>query len=233
MPRSRPPLTRDEILSTALAIVDAQGLEGLSMRKLAAALGVKVMSLYNHVRDRDDLLHGMVDRVLASITQPAENLAWPATLEYFAQSLYGALIVHPALVTEIEQAEPLSGRVLMGMERVLLALKAAGLSPREQVSAFRGLVAVVLGFVLAHTRGLTVSRADAQATWERWDSQQFTGSERPYLIELAPYFQDTRADDDFAFVLQAYLDALRARVHLNDASAKQVDGAVEPARPEV
>lgn len=177
------------------------------------------MSLYNHVRDKDDLLHGMVNLVLGQIPQPAEELGWPETVASFARSLYAALLAHPTLVTVIELVEPASGQVLAGMERVLLALRAAGLSPREQVSAFRGLVALVLGFVLAHTRGLTGSKEQAQAQWEQWNSQAFTSSERPYLVEIAPYFQETHADEDFAFVLEAYLNALRAKAQSGAAPA--------------
>ncbi len=94
------------------------------------------------------------------------------------------------------------------MERVFTALDQSGLNPREQVSAFRGLVAMCLGFVNAHTLGLTASREEAQAQWERWNSEQFTGSGLPYLVKIAPYFQETHADEDFRFMLRAYLEAL-------------------------
>ncbi len=103
MSRSRPPLTRDEILETALKLVDEGGLEALSMRKLAAELKVDAMSLYNHVRDKDDLLHGLTNLVLGGIKQPEQDLSWRETLEYFAVSLYQALVEHPALVRVIEQ----------------------------------------------------------------------------------------------------------------------------------
>jgi len=208
MSRSRPPLTRDEILETALKLVDEGGLEALSMRKLAAELKVEAMSLYNHVRDKDDLLHGLTNLVLGGIKQPEQDLSWRETLEYFAVSLYQALLEHPALVRVIEQVEPASPRVLEGMERVFTALDQSGLNPREQVSAFRGLVAMCLGFVNAHTLGLTASREEAQAQWERWNSEQFTGSGLPYLVKIAPYFQETHADEDFRFMLRAYLEAL-------------------------
>lgn len=211
MPRSRPPLTRDEILETALKIVDEQGLEGLSMRKLAAQLKVEAMSLYNHVKDKNDLLNGLANLVLSRINQPDERLSWQQTLEYFAVSLYGVFLEHRALVRIIEQAELGTPQVLRGMERVLLALDESGLSPREQVSAFRGLVAMCLGFVDAHTLGLTASKEEAQAQWENWDSQQFTGSGLPYLAKMAPYFQETHADDDFRFMLRVYLEALESK----------------------
>jgi AcrR family transcriptional regulator len=211
MPRSRPPLTRDKILETALTIVDTQGLAGLSMRKLAAELQVEAMSLYNHVKDKDDLLNGLTNLVLSRIAQPTEQLAWPKMLEYFAVSLYQAFLEHPALVTVLESSQPASLRVLQGMERVLLALKESGLSPREQVSAFRGLVAMCLGFVLAHTQGLTSSKLKTEAHWAQWDGQHFTNSHLPQLVELAPYFQETHADEDFRFMLRAYLQALQVK----------------------
>ena len=74
MPRTstRSPLTRERVLRTALAMVDKGGLEALSMRKLAAELGVEAMSLYNHVDNKDDVLDGILDAVLA---QPAHKEA--------------------------------------------------------------------------------------------------------------------------------------------------------------
>src|SRR4051795_12521848 len=77
MATTRKPLSRDRILEAALAHADAQGIESLSMRKLGRALGFEAMSLYNHVANKDDLLDGMLDLVLAEMEapQPGDGLA--------------------------------------------------------------------------------------------------------------------------------------------------------------
>ncbi len=70
----RPPLSRQRVAEAALTLIDDQGLDGLSMRKLGAALGVEAMSLYNHVSSKDDLLHAVTDElyvmILAAYGQP-------------------------------------------------------------------------------------------------------------------------------------------------------------------
>ncbi|HRE25778.1 MAG TPA: TetR family transcriptional regulator, partial [Anaerolineales bacterium] len=91
-------LTRDVILTAALRIVDEEGLEALSMRRVATAVGVEAMSLYNHVNDKQDLLNGLADLVLAGITPPDPSRRWDRRLEAIAIGLYEALITHPALV---------------------------------------------------------------------------------------------------------------------------------------
>ena len=74
----RKPLSRERILDTALALVDEEGIEALSMRKLGQALGYEAMSLYNHVANKDDLLDGILDLVLAEMEPPDPAGGLPA-----------------------------------------------------------------------------------------------------------------------------------------------------------
>src|SRR5512146_229288 len=102
------PLTRERILQAALKLLDEQGLSGLSMRRLAAALEVEAMSLYNHVRDKSDMLDGLADLVLSQVTPPDPALPWDKRLETTIRNLYTALIRHRDLVIVLasEQAFP-------------------------------------------------------------------------------------------------------------------------------
>lgn len=210
MPRKRPPLTREEILQTALQLVDEQGLDGLSMRKLAAALKVEAMSLYNHVNDKQDLIDGLLLLVLSGIPFPTDPLPWQETLRRYAQGLYGTFTQHPALVPALEKMNTFSPMILRGMELVLGALAESGLSPRQQVAAFRGLNALTMGFVMGHTQGLSITREQAVELWQQWDSQQMRQSGLPHLMRLAPHFEDIHPDEDFQFVLSAFIAALEA-----------------------
>ncbi len=221
MARTRKPLTREVVLAAALKIVDEEGLAALSMRRVAAAVNVEAMSLYNHVADKQDLLNGLVDLVLAEIAPPDVSLPWDARLEAIANGIYNALIAHPALVVVVasEQGRPNDPRVLQGMDGILATLAESGLDPRQQVNAYRGLLSLCIGFVVAHTQGLTMSATAAQAEWDRqgptrWDPQML-----PNLARLAPLFLETHAGEDFHFVLEAYLTALRSA-----ASLKQTGG---------
>lgn len=210
MPKKRRPLTREQVLQAGLALLQTDGLDGLSMRKLAKTLGVEAMSLYNHVHDRQDLLSGIVDLVLAQIEVPNPAWLWRRRLEAFATRLYATLVEHPAVVAALasEQARPSDPVVLQGMDSLVAALAASGLTPRQQVNAFRGLLALCFGFVFNHTQGLFGSKQQAQAGWAQFDPHTYDGRGLPHLARLAPFMLKTSADDDFRFVLRAYLDRL-------------------------
>ena len=98
------------------------------------------------------------------------------------------------------------------MDSVIAILAESGLEPKQQVNAFRGLLAMCFGFVLAHTQGFSTTKEMAQQEWDNWDSHQWNSETLPHLARLAPYFLQTHADDDFRFMLQAYLNALRGSV---------------------
>jgi AcrR family transcriptional regulator len=91
----RQPLSRERILQTALILADQQGLAALSMRKLAEALQVEAMSLYNHVTHKEDLLDGLVERVVAEIEVPTAGGDWREAMRRRAHSAHAALMRHP------------------------------------------------------------------------------------------------------------------------------------------
>ena len=88
-PPPRAPLTRDRVMRAALTLADTQGLDALSMRALGAALGVKAMSLYNHVKDKEDLLDGMVELVVSEIEAPSPAAPWREAMQRRAHSAHG------------------------------------------------------------------------------------------------------------------------------------------------
>ena len=93
--RRRGPLTRARALERAVAIADREGIAKLSMRRLARDLGVEAMSLYHHVRDKEDILDGMVDLVFAEVELPAGGTEWRTEMRGRATSLRAALVRHP------------------------------------------------------------------------------------------------------------------------------------------
>src|SRR5438046_9742917 len=92
---SRAPLSRDRILQAALELVDEGGIEALSMRKLGQKLGFEAMSLYNHVANKDDLIDGILDLVLAEGELPSPDGEWDAAVRESAISVHAALQPHP------------------------------------------------------------------------------------------------------------------------------------------
>ena len=144
--RARTPLTRDRILDAALALADEGGVEALSMRKLADRLGFEAMSLYRHVANKDDLLGGMLDRVIAEWeTEPDGE--WHAAIRAIAVSLHDSLRRHPwaapLLLSVTHGARP--GR--MGyMNALLRHLREAGFDADTTYHAYHALDGHIFGF---------------------------------------------------------------------------------------
>jgi AcrR family transcriptional regulator len=148
----RKPLSRERILAAALELVDEQGIDALSMRKLGQALGYEAMSLYNHVANKDDLLDGILDLVLAEMEPPDPAGGLPAIRA-------GALSAHEALKRHSWAANMLmSARIrparIQHMEALLASLRGAGLSAETTYHAYHVIDAHIIGFSLwASTHG--------------------------------------------------------------------------------
>ena len=89
-------LTRDDVLAEAIDLIDQQGLDALTMRNLADRLGVVPMALYRHVRNKDDLMEGVLDRAVASVDLPDPGLGWRDGLAALADSIRTTMLRHPA-----------------------------------------------------------------------------------------------------------------------------------------
>lgn len=90
----RPPITRERIIGAALELIDRDGLDRLSMRRLATELGIEAMSLYHHVRDKSEVLDGVVALVLSEM-EPAGQSAWDERVRHVARELRRVVLAHP------------------------------------------------------------------------------------------------------------------------------------------
>jgi AcrR family transcriptional regulator len=143
----RPPLTRERILHTAVALADQGGIEALSMRKLGYELGVEAMSLYNHVASKNDLLDGITDLVLSEIELPADG-DWKTALRRSAVSAHEVLRRHPwacNLALSSARVVPVSVR---RADWMLRRLREGGFSAEVTYHAYHALDAHILGFTL-------------------------------------------------------------------------------------
>jgi AcrR family transcriptional regulator len=141
-------LRRADVLRAAVAIVDAEGWDALTMRRLAAELDVKAPSLYVHVRNKEDLRTGVLDAVLDEIVLPPVTKRRRSSLVAGFAEYRRVLVLHPgavAVVTERTQPSPAQVRLVA---RSIELLEGAGLSTAAAVSAHVTLVAYTLGFVL-------------------------------------------------------------------------------------
>src|SRR3954463_1747847 len=143
---TREPLSRERILREALRIADESGVDALTMRRLGDALGFEAMSLYKHVANKDDVLDGMLDLVLAETQEPAPTGDWADAIRESAVSVHDALRRHPwssALLMSAEHARPAR---LGYMEALLMRLHEAGFSAERTYDAYHVLDGHIFGF---------------------------------------------------------------------------------------
>ena len=151
MARARTPLNRDRVLQAAVRLADENGIESLSMRKLARKLGVEAMSLYNHVESKGDLVDAMVDRVVDEIELPEEAEDWDAAIRTCAISAHEAYLRHPwacSLVIAPPATRTLRAPRLRYMDWLLGRLRGAGLSEELTYHAYHALDGHIVGFTL-------------------------------------------------------------------------------------
>ena len=139
-------LSRDRILDAAVRLADSDGIESLSMRKLAQQLGVDPMSLYNHVRDKEDLLDGIVDVVVGEIEPTAADADWRSSLRATILAARRTLLRHPWAARVIESRPDPSPSTLRHMEHVMEIIRSAGFSLDLAHHALHVLGSRVLGF---------------------------------------------------------------------------------------
>jgi AcrR family transcriptional regulator len=147
----RLPLSRERILQAALELVDAGGIESLTMRRLGQTLGFEAMSLYNHVANKDDVLNGILDLVLAESEPPAPAGDWAAAIRASAVSVHDALRRHPWSCNLLMSPGRIRPARLGYMDLLLGRLREAGFSADTTYSAYHVLDGHIFGFSLWET----------------------------------------------------------------------------------
>jgi AcrR family transcriptional regulator len=204
---TNPLLSREAIVSTALALADSEGLEALSTRRLAAELGVAGPSLYNHVGTKDELLDDVVDTVLTKVDTSmfaelsAEKPHWRAALEKWARTYRDAIAAHPNIVPVLAAGLGRRPNALRIANEVFGGLVSAGWPRREAISVG----AVVRYFVLGSALG---SFASAFPTDAAVYSNSYPHLDGAHLLATRQQRVDRRA---FETGLQAVLDGLELK----------------------
>jgi len=148
--RGRPArVSRDQILVAALAVVDANGLEQLTMRRLGAELGVDPMTIYGHVPDKAALFDGLVELVLTEIEVPALSGAWEGDLRAVAYAARATWLAHPHVIPLLGTRPPVTESSFAPVEAVTSILLGAGLTEQQAADGFDGLARLLIGHALA------------------------------------------------------------------------------------
>jgi len=207
-------LTRERILAAALRLVDERGMAALSMRHLAAQLGVDPMALYRHVPSKAAVVAGLVELVFAELrvppaAGPGEDRPWQERVRAFARAYRGVAQAHPHLVLHlVTHAEAAADATLEASEALFAALEAAGLPPRTIVRAADVVVDYVNGVALAEVARPLGQPDDRQALLA-----QLPAHPPEWATTLRRVFGSLTGDDlrvDFEFGLDVLLAGLEA-----------------------
>ncbi|MGW7683933.1 TetR/AcrR family transcriptional regulator C-terminal domain-containing protein [Kribbella sp. NPDC054772] len=218
---ARETLTRDQIVQTAMELLDTEGLAGLSMRKLAARLGAGATSLYWHVPTKVDLIDLLIDEVWGEIDVPEPELAgWRSGALLFGHSLRSAVLRHRWL-PEVMYTRPSIGpnAMILG-ERGLVLFGAAGFSDHEVDLAVGSVMSYVLGTVSAEvaTREMVRKSGRSEESWvnDLLEQAQAVATDYPEMQRSVTRRTVTDLDsnltESFVFGLDALLDGLQTRV---------------------
>ena len=142
----RLPLSRDRILQAALAIAAETGIASLTMRRLGQTLGFEAMSLYNHVTNKDDVIDGILDLVLAESELPSLKEEWDTAIRSSAISVHQALRRHPWACTLLMSPDHMRPARLRYMDALLGSLRQAGFSAETTYHAYHVIDAHIFGF---------------------------------------------------------------------------------------
>jgi AcrR family transcriptional regulator len=205
----RAQLTRQRVVAAAVELADRDGIESISMRRLAQELGVEAMSLYTHVRNKDDLLDGMVDAVISEIPLNADGAGWKSSLRQLALGARTVMLRHTWAPHTVETRAAPGPAALGYVNAVVGILREGGFTIAEVHHALHIFGSRLLGF----TQALFDDSGDLDpATAAELERQ--LGATHPYVVEMALAVTHSGAlgpcDDDaeFAFALDFLLDGL-------------------------
>jgi AcrR family transcriptional regulator len=202
------PLSRERVLRAALRLADEEGIESLSMRKLAQELGVKAMSLYNHVTNKDNILDGIIDMVISEIELPDLTIDWKTAMRRRSISAHAVLLRHPWATMAIMSQLNIGPAMLRYVDATLGCLREAGFSFEMADHAWNAIDSHIYGFTLQE---LNFPLEAAEYSEVAEDNLSLIPSDQyPYLNQLTHHVMDGRYNGlhEFEFGLDLILNGL-------------------------
>lgn len=213
----RPALTREFIIRKALAILDRDGIDGLSMRKLGAELGTNPMAIYHYLPNKSALFDAVVAAIYGELAVDLDALArqgtWREQLTTLMRRLRAILRRHPNVLLVIATRPAYTPSLLTFGDRALGLLHGAGFSDHDLLIMISSLRAYTIGHLLAEigqpVGGPTASPDEAKALFDGY----------PNLARAVAGGYDP--DEQYELVLQAMLDGFERRLRLPDPTTTQ------------
>jgi AcrR family transcriptional regulator len=208
--QQRRPLTRERVLRAAIEVADEGGIEFLTMRRLGQQLGVEAMSLYNHVKNKDDILDGIVDLILGDIDVPPSGTPWRTAMRARALSAHAILLAHPWAAIQIMSRYNIGPGMTRYLDATLGRLREGGFSVPAALDAWNTLDSHLYGFTLQQLN-LPFDVAEApQVSAEVL--AQLPLQDFPHVVEVITEIMQTGREEDFEFGLDLILDGLQRRL---------------------
>jgi TetR/AcrR family tetracycline transcriptional repressor len=208
----RPRLTRERVVAEALAVIAQDGIQALTMRSLAARLGVVPGAVYHHVRNKQQLQDLVLDNVLAEVDVHLDHtLGWTDQLTVLAHRLRQVLEQHPGVARILKSRDPLGPHSLALAEAFLEPLQDAGFGERDAGLAFFLLVDYTVGFAVSDT-STSVNEQRVRDPATRAQLHQFFRSlppdQFPALVALGEHVWIDNRDERFTAGLHVLVDGL-------------------------
>ena len=222
---ARPRLSKAAVVDRALKLADAEGLDALTIRKLAQDLGVTPMALYWHFRSKDELLEGLAERVWSEVRVTTDSsVPWPDQLRGGLESLIGVLRAHPAAPQLVLEHEKQNEAALAAAEAALEILRGAGFDPWQSAEIARGTLWTAIMLVMSepgNKAGLSAEENAEELRRTRIEFAMLPERKFPRLIECA---EPMTSCDDPEFHYRLGIDVFIAGV---EALAESQQGQPE------
>jgi TetR/AcrR family transcriptional regulator, tetracycline repressor protein len=207
------PLDRERIVEAAMAIIDDEGLEALSMRRLGAALGVNPMAAYYHVPNKAALYDLVLEAIMANVDTSAVETEGPLTerLKQAARAYRAAILAHPRAIPVLASRSLRTAAALRPVEPILGILFEAGLTATETVTAIDSFAQYILGVCVGYYHQTVDHETNPQREFEQLDPHEF-----PNVNRMLAEGRYAGAEAEFEFGLDAFVRGLLSgpRFHL-------------------
>ncbi|MEV0375203.1 TetR/AcrR family transcriptional regulator [Streptomyces sp. NPDC050636] len=222
--REQPALSRNQIVAEAVRLLDEEGIDALSLRRLGTRLNAGATSFYSHVANKDELIELVVDEVYGEIEVPdADSPAnWRTGAARCAQSLRATILKHPWMASVLGEVgmSQLGPNVMRASEGMLAIFRTAGLPAVEADLTVSTLTGYVIGVTITEASWLTTLARSGQSEqeWVKrvWPAAEEAAKDHPQLRELYAALggKDPREirDEKFDYGLQRVLDGLAGRI---------------------
>lgn len=214
----RPRLSREVVLTAALALVDAEGLEALSMRRLGHELGRDPMGLYRYAKNRADLLDGITELVLDQLVIPTDGADWQEQLRSTAHDFRDLALAHPNVVPLLVTrplSTPLGLRplgTLRPLENILTLLIGAGFTPADALHVYRAYYGYLYGHILNELQEFVVD-AEENEDLLRLGLHRLPARQFPLLRSMASVLADYDGAGELDQGITILLTGLAAQLH--------------------